>query len=240
MNRIILLGLFNVAYWCEVVFTSSTWPKQTPTAVTLHIPWTCQSPHAAIWLDGGEGFNLGCAWTRGMRAQCECATRKIRCAPNSLCSPARTFKDYILWFYILKTFVCLLGRYFLSIYRCVSRLRREKWDMITLPTESAVFSVVDLVWDKKRNLKPFPHSLPPADPQRQASRLPVKVLKMLSARTGHILHPDYLQPLPSTPVSPIEVQRTSSPQLKRVEIQSYVLEVIIKHLVLKKKKFFIK
>ncbi|KAK9966026.1 hypothetical protein ABG768_005077 [Culter alburnus] len=83
--------------------------------------------------------------------------------------------------------------------------------MITLPTESAVFSVVDLVWDKKRNLNPFPHSLPPADPQRQASRLPVKVLKMLSARTGHILHPDYLQPLPSTPVSPIELDAKKSP-----------------------------
>lgn len=78
--------------------------------------------------------------------------------------------------------------------------------MITLPTESAVFSEANLVWDKKRTLNPFPHALSPADPQRQASRLPVKVLKMLSARTGHILHPDYLQPLPSTPVSPIEVR----------------------------------
>lgn len=79
--------------------------------------------------------------------------------------------------------------------------------MITLPTESAVFSVVDLVWDTNRH----PHSLPPADPQRQASRLPVKVLKMLSARAGHILHPDYLQPLPSTPVSPIELDAKKSP-----------------------------
>ncbi|XP_067286606.1 zinc finger protein 503-like [Pseudorasbora parva] len=93
----------------------------------------------------------------------------------------------------------------------MSRLRREKWDMITLPTESAVFRVVDLVWDSNRNLHPFPHSLPPADPLRQASRLPVKVLKMLSARSGHILHPDYLQPLPSTPVSPIELDAKKSP-----------------------------
>ncbi|RXN08938.1 zinc finger protein 503-like [Labeo rohita] len=83
--------------------------------------------------------------------------------------------------------------------------------MITLPTESAVFSVVDLVRDKKRDREPFLHSVPPADPQRQAKRLPVKVLKMLSARTGHILHPDYLQPLPSTPVSPIELDAKKSP-----------------------------
>uniref|UniRef100_A0A8C2A2W0 Zinc finger protein 503 n=1 Tax=Cyprinus carpio TaxID=7962 RepID=A0A8C2A2W0_CYPCA len=83
--------------------------------------------------------------------------------------------------------------------------------MITPPTESAVFSVVDLVWDKKRERHPFLHPLPPADPQRQANRLPVKVLKMLSARTGHILHPDYLQPLPSTPVSPIELDAKKSP-----------------------------
>lgn len=81
--------------------------------------------------------------------------------------------------------------------------------MITLPTESAVFSVVYPVWDESRTRYPVQHSVSPADPQRQASRLPVKVLKMLSARTGHILHPDYLQPLPSTPVSPIEVKTVS-------------------------------
>jgi len=53
--------------------------------------------------------------------------------------------------------------------------------------------------------KPCFHAVPPSDPLRQANRLPIKVLKMLTARTGHILHPEYLQPLPSTPVSPIEV-----------------------------------
>lgn len=58
--------------------------------------------------------------------------------------------------------------------------------------------------------KPCFHAVPPSDPLRQANRLPIKVLKMLTARTGHILHPEYLQPLPSTPVSPIEV-RTSEP-----------------------------
>ncbi|KAJ6658703.1 hypothetical protein lerEdw1_019863 [Lerista edwardsae] len=46
--------------------------------------------------------------------------------------------------------------------------------------------------------------LPPADPLRQANRLPIRVLKMLSAHSGHLLHPEYLQPLSSTPVSPIE------------------------------------
>lgn len=34
---------------------------------------------------------------------------------------------------------------------------------------------------------------------------------MLTARTGHILHPEYLQPLPSTPVSPIELDAKKSP-----------------------------
>lgn len=60
--------------------------------------------------------------------------------------------------------------------------------------------------------KPFVHAVPPSDPLRQANRLPIKVLKMLTARTGHILHPEYLQPLPSTPVSPIEVRTFSQGQ----------------------------
>uniref|UniRef100_A0A8C5TY22 Zinc finger protein 503 n=1 Tax=Malurus cyaneus samueli TaxID=2593467 RepID=A0A8C5TY22_9PASS len=55
------------------------------------------------------------------------------------------------------------------------------------------------------------HAVPPSDPLRQANRLPIKVLKMLTARTGHILHPEYLQPLPSTPVSPIELDAKKSP-----------------------------
>ncbi|XP_060943481.1 zinc finger protein 503-like [Limanda limanda] len=59
--------------------------------------------------------------------------------------------------------------------------------------------------------KPFLHSAPPCDPLRQAKRLPIKVLKMLSARSGHILHPEYLQPLPSTPISPIELDAKKSP-----------------------------
>lgn len=65
--------------------------------------------------------------------------------------------------------------------------------------------------DRERNVssktnKPFVHPVSPSDPQRQANRLPIKILKMLTARAGHILHPEYLQPLPSTPVSPIEVR----------------------------------
>uniref|UniRef100_A0A8C5PRP6 Zinc finger protein 503 n=1 Tax=Leptobrachium leishanense TaxID=445787 RepID=A0A8C5PRP6_9ANUR len=57
----------------------------------------------------------------------------------------------------------------------------------------------------------FPHTVPPSDPLRQAGRLPIKVLKMLTARGGHILHPEYLQPLPSTPISPIELDAKKSP-----------------------------
>ncbi|KAM9326275.1 zinc finger protein 503 [Gastrophryne carolinensis] len=57
----------------------------------------------------------------------------------------------------------------------------------------------------------FVHSAPPSDPQRQAGRLPIRVLSMLTARSGHLLHPDYLQPLPSTPVSPIELDAKKSP-----------------------------
>lgn len=65
---------------------------------------------------------------------------------------------------------------------------------------------------------PFPHGgapgrpqLPPADPLRQAQRLPIRVLKMLSAHGGHLLHPEYLQPLSATPISPIELDAKKSP-----------------------------
>lgn len=46
--------------------------------------------------------------------------------------------------------------------------------------------------------------LTPLDPLRQAKRLPIRLIKMLTAHTGHLLHPEYLQPLTSAPVS-IEV-----------------------------------
>ncbi|XP_054660556.1 zinc finger protein 703 [Grus americana] len=52
---------------------------------------------------------------------------------------------------------------------------------------------------------------PPADPLRQASRLPIRVRKMLRAHGGPLLHPEYLQPLSSTPVSPIELDAKKSP-----------------------------
>ncbi|XP_028273694.1 zinc finger protein 703-like [Parambassis ranga] len=52
--------------------------------------------------------------------------------------------------------------------------------------------------------------LTPLDPLRQAKRLPIRVLKMLSAHTGHLLHPEYLQPLTSAPVS-IELDAKKSP-----------------------------
>ncbi|XP_026080101.1 zinc finger protein 503 [Carassius auratus] len=92
--------------------------------------------------------------------------------------------------------------------------------MITSPSASRN-SDTDLVWESSSSSsrnnssavvsKPFLHSVPPSDPLRQAKRLPIKILKMLTARTGHILHPEYLQPLPSTPVSPIELDAKKSP-----------------------------
>lgn len=53
-------------------------------------------------------------------------------------------------------------------------------------------------------------SLNPSDPFRQAKRLPVKILTMLTAHSGHLLHPEYLQPLTSAPVS-IELDAKKSP-----------------------------
>ncbi|CDQ87674.1 unnamed protein product [Oncorhynchus mykiss] len=51
----------------------------------------------------------------------------------------------------------------------------------------------------------------PLDPIRQAKRLPIRILKMLTAHTGHLLHhPDYLQPLQSAPVN-IELDAKKSP-----------------------------
>ncbi|KAM4635729.1 zinc finger protein 703-like [Polymixia lowei] len=52
--------------------------------------------------------------------------------------------------------------------------------------------------------------LTPLDPIRQAKRLPIRILKMLTAHTSHLLHPEYLQPLTSAPVS-IELDAKKSP-----------------------------
>ncbi|XP_023701060.1 zinc finger protein 703-like [Paramormyrops kingsleyae] len=52
--------------------------------------------------------------------------------------------------------------------------------------------------------------LSPSDPLRQAKRLPIRLLKMLTAHTSHLLHPEYLQPLTSAPVS-IELDAKKSP-----------------------------
>lgn len=97
--------------------------------------------------------------------------------------------------------------------------------MITSPSASRN-SDTDLVWESSSSSsrnnnsavvsKPFLHSVPPSDPLRQANRLPIKILKMLTARTGHILHPEYLQPLQSTPISPIEVRREFAVFIKMV------------------------
>ncbi|KAG7480964.1 hypothetical protein MATL_G00061810 [Megalops atlanticus] len=53
-------------------------------------------------------------------------------------------------------------------------------------------------------------SLSPTDPIRQAKRLPIRILKMLTAHSSHLLHPEYLQPLTSAPVS-IELDAKKSP-----------------------------
>ncbi|XP_051512945.1 zinc finger protein 703-like [Myxocyprinus asiaticus] len=52
--------------------------------------------------------------------------------------------------------------------------------------------------------------LPYSDSARQERRLPIRILKMLTAHTSHILHPEYLQPLSSAPVS-IELDAKKSP-----------------------------
>uniref|UniRef100_A0A3P8W989 Zinc finger protein 703 n=1 Tax=Cynoglossus semilaevis TaxID=244447 RepID=A0A3P8W989_CYNSE len=49
-----------------------------------------------------------------------------------------------------------------------------------------------------------------SDLLRQANRLPIRIVKMLTAHSGHLLHPEYLQPLTSAPVS-IELDAKKSP-----------------------------
>ncbi|XP_054624701.1 zinc finger protein 503-like [Dunckerocampus dactyliophorus] len=90
--------------------------------------------------------------------------------------------------------------------------------MITSPTVSFLRNSTNPAWEsctssgERSACRPSAYSsVSPADPSRQAGRLPIKVLKMLTARAGHILHPEYLQPLPSTPVSPIELDAKKSP-----------------------------
>ncbi|XP_074493320.1 zinc finger protein 703 [Sebastes fasciatus] len=51
---------------------------------------------------------------------------------------------------------------------------------------------------------------PLTDPFRQARRLPIRIVKMLTAHSGHLLHPEYLQPLTSAPLS-IELDAKKSP-----------------------------
>ncbi|XP_038159580.1 zinc finger protein 703 [Cyprinodon tularosa] len=63
----------------------------------------------------------------------------------------------------------------------------------------------------ERASSPKPVSLlSPSDPSRQAKRLPVRIVNMLTAHSGHLLHPEYLQPLTSAPVS-IELDAKKSP-----------------------------
>ena len=112
--------------------------------------------------------------------------------------------------------VCFFNRvgFFYPTHASLSHFH-ENWVMITSPTVSFLRNSTNPAWQRGSSgergavniSRPFVlNSVSPADPSRQASRLPIKVLKMLTARSGHILHPEYLQPLPSTPVSPIEVR----------------------------------
>ncbi|XP_053196596.1 zinc finger protein 703-like [Scomber japonicus] len=81
-----------------------------------------------------------------------------------------------------------------------------------LPTESAADRIEHS--ETSASKKPRPGAvvslLTPLDPIRQAKRLPLRVIKMLTAHTGHLLHPEYLQPLTSVPVS-IELDAKKSP-----------------------------
>uniref|UniRef100_A0A3P8WCR6 Zinc finger protein 703 n=1 Tax=Cynoglossus semilaevis TaxID=244447 RepID=A0A3P8WCR6_CYNSE len=85
-----------------------------------------------------------------------------------------------------------------------------------LPSGSAVDRVRERIVSSaipdSKNPGPGPlvSVLTPLDPLRQAKRLPIRVIKMLTAHTGHLLHPEYLQPLTSSPVS-IELDAKKSP-----------------------------
>uniref|UniRef100_A0A3P9II48 Zinc finger protein 703 n=1 Tax=Oryzias latipes TaxID=8090 RepID=A0A3P9II48_ORYLA len=70
---------------------------------------------------------------------------------------------------------------------------------------------IELSQDSERR-RPGPAGPPltPSDPLRQAKRLPIRLIKMLTAHSGHLLHPEYLQPLTSAPVS-IELDAKKSP-----------------------------
>ncbi len=118
-------------YLLNMAKTNAHNGRTSPGAVN-HLTPRCDWPAAEALISGARSW-----------AQSECATRKIRCAPifPSTLFPATTFKDYSGFPHRLL-FVWHLGIYFWSVYRCVSRSHGKKWDMITLPPESAVFSVL--------------------------------------------------------------------------------------------------
>lgn len=124
--------------------------------------------------------------------------------------------------------------FFLNSTHVFLSLFVENWVMITSPTVSILRNSTNPAWHSGssgdrgavNSSRPSVYnSVSPADPSRQASRLPIKILKMLTARAGHILHPEYLQPLPSTPVSPIEV-RTAA-----MSVESFAHNTDITHAV---------
>ncbi|RVE66083.1 hypothetical protein OJAV_G00122980 [Oryzias javanicus] len=79
------------------------------------------------------------------------------------------------------------------------------------PGSDRVSPRIQLSQDSERR-RPGPAGSPltPSDPLRQAKRLPIRLIKMLTAHSGHLLHPEYLQPLTSAPVS-IELDAKKSP-----------------------------
>ncbi|XP_072244616.1 zinc finger protein 703 [Leuresthes tenuis] len=85
-----------------------------------------------------------------------------------------------------------------------------------LRSQSPERSVADSSGDPQRKgaERPFVFTVTscpsPSDPSRQAKRLPIRIVKMLTAHSGHLLHPEYLQPLTSAPVS-IELDAKKSP-----------------------------
>lgn len=168
----------------------------------------------------------GPARRRALEAQRSWCQTDLRSAPtvSSCCCRAFHHQDYATLLFLLRRFFKhfsppeRLGDFLFGFLdesdQSITSLP-DNWDMITSPSASALKNRdLCLAWESGSSRssssasinKPFLHCAPPSDPLRQASRLPIKVLKMLTARSGHILHPEYLQPLPSTPVSPIEVR----------------------------------
>lgn len=88
------------------------------------------------------------------------------------------------------------------------------------PERSAAEAIGDPYWIGAKTqyvYTPAFCSSSPSDPSRQAKRLPIRIVKMLTAHSGHLLHPEYLQPLTSAPVSiEVSVKKTKQNLKKTV------------------------